>query len=75
MRSPCTTTKSSPRSRQLEKACVQQQRPNKRESSVALGKVAPGVWQERIGVDEGKTVSVDHFFIRLAELLNPEMLV
>ena len=28
MRSPCTTTKSSPRSLQLEKAHVQQQRPN-----------------------------------------------
>ena len=28
MRSPCTATKSSPRSPQLEKACVQQQRPN-----------------------------------------------
>ena len=28
MRSRCTTTKSSPRSPQLEKACVQQRRPN-----------------------------------------------
>ena len=28
MRSPCTATKSSPRSPQLEKARVQQQRPN-----------------------------------------------
>ena len=28
MRSPCTAMKSSPRSLQLEKACVQQQRPN-----------------------------------------------
>ena len=28
MRSPCTATKSSPRSPQLEKACVQQRRPN-----------------------------------------------
>ena len=29
MRRPCTTTKSSPHLLQLEKACVQQQRPNK----------------------------------------------
>ena len=28
MRSPCTTTKSSPHSPQLEKACMQQRRPN-----------------------------------------------
>ena len=36
MRSPCTATKSSPRSPQLEKACAQQQRPNTAKNKFVL---------------------------------------
>ena len=49
MRNPCTATKSSPRSPQLEKACTQQRGPNTATQKKDTGEVrqmspAPGCW-------------------------------